>query len=174
MLMIILTGLSGAGKTTLATALQATLARENYPSALIDGDVYRTSVHTDLGFGEADRREHIRRLYNIGYKVHQEGSIPIIAAINPYHDLRAQLGSDGCKLIYIHCALETLISRDTKGLYRKALLPDDHPHKLNDLSGINDRYDVPSNADLVIDTTNETVEQSVTRLAGYVLSLIAS
>jgi adenylylsulfate kinase len=173
--MIMMTGLSGSGKSTLALALQAALTKENIKSEVIDGDVYRHTINKDLGFSEADRRENIRRLFNIAGTAQQQGVIAIVAAINPYNDFRAQLSSSsGAKIVYIKCSIEQLVNRDTKGLYKRAFLPDGHPQKLKDLSGINDRYDIPSDADLVIDTTSETVEQSAIKLVDYVMTVIHS
>ena len=171
--MIMMTGLSGSGKSTLAVALQAALKKENCLSDVIDGDVYRGNLSKDLGFSESDRRENMRRLFNVALTKKELGIIPIIAAINPYDDLRRQLCSGhNVKLIHIHCAVEKLIARDPKGLYKRAFLPDDHPDKITNLTGINDRYDFPSNADMAIDTTNEDVELSVNRLVQYVMKII--
>jgi adenylyl-sulfate kinase len=173
MLMIVFTGLSGAGKSTLAIALQEKLAAVNYESAIIDGDVYRNTICKDLGFSEADRRENIRRLTNVAIEKKQAGIIPIIAAINPFDDLRRELcETNGAILIYIKCSLEKLIQRDTKGLYKKALLPDDAPEKIWNLTGVNDRYDVPSNAGLIIDTGVENMESSAEKLFSYVKSIL--
>lgn len=175
MLIIMMTGLSGSGKSTLALALQSALTKENIKSEVIDGDVYRHTINKDLGFSEADRRENIRRLFNIAGNAQQQGVIAIVAAINPYDDLRAQLSSSSrAKIVYIKCSIEQLVNRDTKGLYKRAFLPHEHPQKLKDLSGINDRYDIPFDAGLVIDTTSETVEQSADRLVDYVMTVIHS
>lgn len=167
------TGLSGAGKSTLAKALQQKLEQENYRTVVIDGDQYRNTLNKDLGFSEADRRENIRRLMIIAEEKKQEGFISIIAAINPFEDQRRQLSQNtGALVIYIKCALDILMERDTKGLYKRAMLPDEHPDKLRNLTGVNDRYDVPAHADIIIDTVGEPVEIAVDRLYNFVLTAI--
>lgn len=171
MLILMFTGLSGAGKSTLAKALQQKLEQENYRTVVIDGDQYRNTLNKDLGFSEADRRENIRRLMIVAGEKKQEGFISIIAAINPFEDQRRQLSQDtGALVIYIKCALDILMERDTKGLYKRAMLPDEHPDKLRNLTGVNDRYDVPAYADMIIDTAGESVEIATDRLYNFVLA----
>ena len=171
MLILMFTGLSGAGKSTLAKVLQQRLEQAGYPAAIIDGDQYRNTLNKDLGFSEADRRENIRRLMNVAKEKKQEGFISIIAAINPFEDQRLQLAQETAALVvYIKCAISTLIERDTKGLYKRAMLPDEHPDKLHNLTGVNDRYDIPAQPDIIIDTEAETIETAVGYLYNFVLS----
>ncbi len=168
---ILLTGLSGAGKSTLAKALLERLQQKNYRVVLIDGDEYRHTLNKDLGFSEAHRRENIRRLLAVAESKLKEGFIPIVAAINPYEDQRCEAVANlGARVVYVKCALELLIERDTKGLYKKGLLPEGHPHKIHNLSGVNDRYDVPVHPHLQIETDKETATQSAARLFTYVLA----
>jgi adenylylsulfate kinase len=171
MLILTLTGLSGAGKSTLALALRERLEQYNYRVAVIDGDAYRHTLHKDLGFSEADRRENIRRLMLVAAEKKQEGFITLLAAINPFEDQRLQLAAaTGALTIYLNCALPVLIARDTKGLYQRALLPDAHPDKLRNLTGVNARYDVPTHPDFIVDTTTEPVETAAERLCDFVLA----
>lgn len=173
MLILMFTGLSGAGKSTLAKALQQKLEQENHRVAVIDGDHYRSTLNKDLGFSEEDRRENIRRLMIVAEEKKQEGFITIIAAINPFEDQRQQLAKEtGAFVVYIKCALPVLVERDTKGLYKRAMLPDEHPDKLHNLTGVNDRYDIPANPDIVIDTAVETVETAAGRLYNFVIAAI--
>lgn len=172
---LLFTGLSGAGKTTLAHALQTALEARSIDSEVIDGDVYRNTINKDLGFSESDRRTNLRRLMAVAVHKAAENKIPIIAAINPFEDLRTELAAKhDAKVIWIKCAVPTLINRDTKGLYRKALLPDGHPEKVHQFSGISDRYDEPVKPDLVIDTEKETIDLSVKKLLDFVLENISS
>lgn len=165
------TGLSGAGKSTLAKALQQKLEQKNHHAVVIDGDQYRNTLNKDLGFSETDRRENIRRLMIVAEEKKQEGFISIIAAINPFEDQRIQLSQDtGALVVYIKCALDILMERDTKGLYKRAMLPEEHPDKLRNLTGVNDRYDVPVHADMIIDTAGEPVEIAADRLYNFVLA----
>lgn len=173
MCIFFLTGLSGAGKSTLAAALQVKLASLRIPAEVIDGDVYRKTTHKDLGFSAADRRENIDRLAKLAHAKSLQGIFSIVAAINPFEDQRMELTNQlGAKIIWIRCNLSTLIERDTKGLYHKALLPDEHPDKIWNLTGVNDSYEEPQHADLVIDTTETSLKQSVTQLENYVLTIL--
>lgn len=170
MLLIQLTGLSGAGKTSIAFRVQQMLLQRDIAAEIIDGDAYRQTICKDLGFTPADRRENIRRLGAIANQKVQQSSIVIIAAINPYEDIREELRQQyDARTVWIHCALDILVERDTKGLYKKALLPAGHPDKISNLSGVNDSYDIPIKADLVIYTHTEDLETSSVRLFAFIL-----
>jgi adenylylsulfate kinase len=169
MFIIQMTGLSGAGKSTLATALKQQLEAIGVAAEVIDADSYRQTICKDLGFSAADRRENIRRLGRIANDYKQKGIVAIIAAINPFEDTRAELREQyGARTIWIRCDLGLLIKRDTKGLYRKALLPDNDPEKIWNLSGVNDPYEVPLHANLVIDTGQADIKTSTQQLITYV------
>ena len=173
MFTIFMTGLSGAGKSTLASALQEKLAGMSINSCVIDGDIYRKTISKDLGFSAADRRENIYRLAETASQLALQGIIPIVAAINPFEDQRIELAKKyNSKMIWIKCDLKKLVERDTKGLYKKALLPDDHPDKLWNLTGVNDPYQKPENPDLTIDTSDVSINDSVKELVSYVAKLL--
>ena len=170
-MLIQLTGLSGAGKTTLAQKVSEELAIIGLSSVVLDGDVYRKTLCKDLGFSYADRIENIRRLGALAYSYTLKGDIAIISAINPFEVGRRELQElYGAKTIWIDCALDILQERDTKGLYKRASLPDGHPEKLDNLTGVNDKYEEPRDADLRISTHLETVEQSAQRIVSYLKS----
>ena len=174
MLLLMFTGWSGAGKSTLANALAARLQQAALPVFVIDGDHYRNTINKALGFSEADRRENIRRLLQLAIEKREQGIITIVAAINPYEDQRQQIKKDtGASIIYIECPVQTLVQGETKGLYQRALLPHNHPQKINNLTGINDRYDVPGNADLQINTAACTVQQATELLFNFVMDQLA-
>lgn len=148
-----LTGLSGAGKTTLSNALLEWGDQHHLKIKLIDGDLYRQTLCKNLGFSKADRLENIARLGNYASSVAADYDYIFIAAINPYEAGRNNLTLKyGALLIWLKCDLETLIKRDPKGLYRKALLPDAHPDKIHNLTGLNDTFEEPAHADLTVDT----------------------
>lgn len=147
------TGLSGAGKTTLSAALLEWGLQQNIAIKLIDGDVYRQSLCKDLGFSKADRLENVARLGAYAASIAANYDFVIIAAINPYEEGRNNLSEKyNAALIWLTCDIETLISRDPKGLYKKALLPDGHPDKIHNLTGLNDTFEIPASPDLIIDT----------------------
>ena len=171
--MIFITGLSGAGKSTLANALHVRLSEMSINSRVIDGDIYRKTVSKSLGFSAADRRKNIYQLAKEAHRLTLQGIVPIVSAINPFEDQRIELAKKyDAKIIFIKCDLKKLMERDTKGLYHKALLPDDHPCKLWNLSGINDPYDIPENPELVIDTSEASVNDSAEQLISYVTTLL--
>ncbi len=171
-----MTGLSGAGKTTLAHAVQEQLTALGHAVDIIDGDVYRQTLCKDLGFSKADRLENIRRLGTVGLDKIDKGIIVILAVINPYEEARALLAaqSSRVKTVYIQCTLSVLKERDTKGLYKRALLPTDDPAHVAHFTGISDPYDIPQKPDLVIDTTLESIETASERLTTAVLGWLGT
>jgi adenylylsulfate kinase len=170
MLIIQLTGLSGSGKTTLSDCVKQKLEDQGLRVEIIDGDKYRKTLCSDLGFSKEDRCENIRRLGRAAYSFNGSCDVVIIAAINPFEQIRNELKLNyGIKTVWINCDIDILIKRDPKGLYKRALLPEDHPEKLKNLTGINDSYDLPVNHDLVINTHTETAEQSGKLLYDFIL-----
>jgi len=165
-------GLSGSGKTTLAERINTLLKQQNIKCEIIDGDVYRKVLCADLGFSKEDRNENIRRLAFVASKLSAHGVITIICAINPYDEIRREITQKypDVKTVYIDCSIDELVRRDTKQLYHKALLPEGHPDKINNLTGINDPFDMPSHCDLVIKTDLETIEESAQRLLQFILA----
>ncbi len=174
MILVQLTGLSGAGKTTLATSTKKQLEYLGYNVEIIDGDEYRKSLCKDLGYSKEDRYENMRRLGFVGLKLVNYNIIVIIAAINPYEEVRSELKkiSNLVKTVWIDCDLETLRCRDTKGLYYRAYLPINHENKIYNLSGVNDPFEIPQNVDFVINTNESNVEDSAKKLLDFILSNI--
>lgn len=155
-------GLSGAGKSTLAARVKEQLVTNGYRVEIIDGDEYRKVICRDLGFSKADREENIRRLAFIAHKFSSQGIIVLISAINPYEHIRQEVAGkyDNVKTVFVDCDLDVLIARDTKGLYKKAMLPEGHPDKLDNLTGVGDTFERPQNPDLVINTGALTEQQA--------------
>jgi adenylylsulfate kinase len=174
MIFIQLTGLSGAGKTTLSYNVKRELEKYGLKTEVIDGDEYRTSLCKDLGFSKADRTENIRRLGFVGKTLARHGVIVLLAAINPYNEIRRELkeNSPFVKTVWVDCNLEVLKERDTKGLYERAFLPKGHPKKLNNLTGVNDPFEIPEDADLIIKTDSETIAESTAKLLNFILENI--
>lgn len=175
MLLIQFTGLSGSGKTTIATMVQEKLAQQGINVEVIDGDDYRKTLCKGLGFSYEDRAENLRRLGIIGKLLLKHNVVSIISAINPFEGIRLELAahSPKVKTIWVRCSMETLVKRDTKGLYKKALLPDGNPDKVYQFTGISDLYEAPKNPDLILDTDKETPEESVSKLTDFILSNIS-
>lgn len=173
MLIIQLTGLSGAGKTTISNYVKNKLGERGQRVEIIDGDRYRKTLCADLGFSRGDRCENIRRLAKAAMSFSDSRDVAIIAAINPFEEIREELRKNyDIKTVWINCNVDVLIKRDTKGLYKRALLPEDHPDKLHNLTGINDSYDQPQNCDMVINTHSESTEQSGDALCSFILENI--
>ncbi len=168
-----MTGLSGAGKSTLSEMVQLKLIELGYKTEIIDGDFYRKNLCKDLGFSKEDRIENIRRLGFVANILAKNKIISIIAAINPFEEIRNELKTKyGAKVIFIDCDLETLTKRDTKGLYKKALLPDNHTDKIFNLTGINDPFNVPIKPDLLISTSELSIVLASQKLIEFILSEI--
>lgn len=165
-MIVLLCGLSGVGKTTLASIVENKLNDVGIWAQTVDGDEYRKTLCKDLGFSRADRCENIRRLGAVADKLSSQGIISVISAINPYEQIRNELKSmyENVKIIHLDCAIYTLIERDTKGLYKRAVLPDGHPEKISNLTGVNDQFEVPKYPDLYINTGINTIEQCSDKL----------
>jgi len=174
-LFIQMTGLSGAGKTTLARLVQQRLKKSGYQVEVIDGDEYRSGLCSDLGFSKKDRNENIKRLGFVAKVLARNNVISIISAINPYEEIREELKEKhgDVKCVYVKCDLEELKIRDTKGLYRKALLPVGHPERIENFTGISDPFEEPNNPDLVIETNTEDIEDSVLKLEKFIIRSVS-
>ena len=175
-MIIQLCGLSGAGKSTLSGMVKKRLQDYGIPAEIIDGDDYRKMLCRDLGFSKADRCENLRRLGFVASKLSAHGIVAIISAINPYNEIRAELASSykDVQTVFVDCPVPSLIQRDTKGLYAKALLPDDHRDKIFNLTGINDPFDIPTNPDLYINTFQKAKEACAGELFSFIMLHLSS
>ncbi len=165
------TGLSGAGKSTVAVAVERRLFNLGYQTYVLDGDNVRHGLNGDLGFSPEDRAENIRRVGEVAALISRAGMLCITAFISPYRSDRdrARLaGGDGFAEIFIKADLATCERRDPKGLYKKARAGD-----IPDFTGISAPYEAPGAPDLVIDTATLTVEEAVERVVEYVQSRFA-
>lgn len=170
-LFVQMTGMSGAGKSTLASNVADRLRGKGYKVEVIDGDEYREGLCSDLGFSMEDRNTNIRRLGFVGNVLARNNVISIIAAINPYDGIREELSKryGGTKTVYVKCNLKTLKDRDTKGLYRRALLPDGDPDKVYNFTGISDPFEAPESPDLLIETDLELLNESAQKLEEFII-----
>jgi adenylyl-sulfate kinase len=156
-----LTGLSGAGKTTLAERLAPALRARGQAVELLDGDVVRTHLSKGLGFSKEDRDTNIRRIGFVAHLLARNGVTVIVSAISPYRavrdEVRALIGD--FVEVYVECPLDELVRRDVKGLYARALRGE-----IANFTGVSDPYEPPLNPELVIHTAQESVEESLSRL----------
>jgi adenylylsulfate kinase len=156
-----LTGLSGAGKTTVARALRSELTSLGYRVETLDGDEVRENLSRGLTFSKEDRETNVRRIGFVARLLARNGVIVLASAISPYRqsrdDVRRSIESDGAQFIevYVRCPLQVLIERDVKGLYKKALAGE-----IENFTGISDPYEAPLAPDVVIDSSAESVEES--------------
>lgn len=159
-----MTGLSGAGKTTLAKAVETRLTEEGYTVEIIDGDEYRAGLCSDLGFSKADRNTNVRRLGFVGRVLARNGVIAIMSAINPYEEVRQEIGGT---LVYIKTGIEAVVERDIKGLYAKAI-----SGEIPNFTGISDPFEDPESPALVIETDKEEEKESLERLYNFIISQV--
>ena len=164
-----MTGLSGAGKSTIAYALEKKLQNENVLCEVLDGDVLRNGINAGLGFTEADRKENIRRTAEIAKLLCNNNFIVICSLITPNNDLpeiaKSILG-DKFKLVHISTSLEICKTRDVKGLYGKAI-----KGEIPNFTGVSAPFDVPEKAHFIIDTQNQSENQSVEALYAFLRNL---
>lgn len=158
------TGLSGAGKSTIAERLEQELVRRGRAVEVLDGDVVRTHLSKGLGFSKEDRDTNIRRIAFVAKLVTRHGGAVITAAISPYAAIRDEAREDispvgGFIEVYVECPLEELVRRDVKGLYEKALRGE-----IKNFTGVSDPYEAPKHPDVVVHTADETVDESLAKI----------
>ena len=161
-----LTGLSGSGKSTVAVAAEAELVNRGRLSYVLDGDNVRHGLNSNLGFSPEDRTENIRRIGEVSKLFTDSGVIVFTSFISPYRadrDQARELFEKGDFIeVYVKADLETCEGRDTKGLYKKA-----RAGEIPEFTGISAPYEEPHKPELVLDTANQTVEESVVELVSF-------
>ncbi len=155
------TGLSGAGKSTIANALKAELELRGRHVELLDGDEVRTHLSKGLGFSKEDRDTNIRRIGYVARLVARSGGVAITAAISPYREVRDEVraATPGFVEVFARCPLDTLVERDVKGLYKKAIAGE-----IANFTGVSDPYEEPLQPEVVCDTSRESVQQSLSKV----------
>jgi adenylyl-sulfate kinase len=161
---VFLTGLSGAGKSTIADALVAELEADGRPVTVLDGDVVRTHLSSELDFSREHRDLNIRRIGWVAGEVVKHGGTVVVAAIAPYEAAREEvrtLVEKHGRFVLVHLAtpLEVCEQRDVKGLYAKA-----RSGEIPGFTGVSDPYEPPARAEVVVDTSVVPVEESVARI----------
>src|SRR5436190_12474308 len=159
------TGLSGAGKTTISKVIEGTLRERRQRLEILDGDVVRENLSKGLGFSKEDRDTNIRRIAFVADLLSRNGVPVITAAISPYRETRREARSlmgDRFIEVYVKASVETCAERDVKGLYEKAF-----SGEIKEFTGVSDPYEAPENPELVLDTEDQTPEESARQILDY-------
>jgi adenylyl-sulfate kinase len=161
---VFLTGLSGAGKSTIADALIADLQHEGRPVTVLDGDVVRTHLSSELSFSKEHRDLNIRRIGFVAGEVVKHGGTVVVAAIAPYEAAREEarkLVEEHGRFVLVHLATPLAVceARDVKGLYAKA-----RAGEIPEFTGVSDPYEPPARAEVTIDTSVTPLAESVARI----------
>jgi len=161
------TGLSGAGKSTIARALAEQLRARGHNLELLDGDVVRQNLTKGLGFSKEDRDENIRRIGFVAHLLTRNGTIAIVSAISPYRAVREEVRQRIGHFVevYVSTPLAVCEARDVKGLYRKA-----RSGEIQQFTGIDDPYEPPLTPEIECQTDRETVQQSLAKIEAALAS----
>jgi adenylylsulfate kinase len=165
------TGLSGSGKSTIALALEHTLVNAGVPCYRLDGDNIRRGLNKNLGFSAEDRTENIRRIGEVCKLFSDGGVVTLASFISPYHAdrdaVRTLHDEDNLEFCEVHvsASLEVCEGRDPHGLYKKA-----RAGEIKGFTGIDDPYEAPEKPELVLDTGELSVEDSVKKCVDYLVS----
>lgn len=163
------TGLSGAGKSTIAHAAEEALHRRGCRTFVFDGDNVRHGLCSDLGFSIEDRHENIRRIGEMSKLFIEAGVIALTAFISPFRAdrerVRRLVATRDFLEIYVKCALDICESRDEKGLYRRA-----RAGEIKEFTGISSPYEEPTHPDLTLDTASQPVDQCVEAVVDLLVS----
>jgi adenylyl-sulfate kinase len=159
-----LTGLSGAGKSSISKALQDQFKNQGIPSIILDGDDLRLNLNADLTFSDKDRIEGARRAAERAKTIIDNGSMAIVALISPFEVQRENakkiVGEERYVEIYVSTPLAVCEARDPKGLYKKA-----REGAIKDMTGIDSRFEVPIHPHIVVDASQESVAEIVNRIS---------
>ncbi len=157
------TGLSGSGKSTLANLVANELRERGHRVEILDGDEVRQNLSKGLGFSKEDRDTNIRRIGWVCHLLARNGVIAISAAISPYRSVRDEVRRQHDRFfeVFVKCPLDVLVERDVKGLYKKAIAGE-----IKGFTGVSDPYEEPLNPELVVDSSVESIDDSLAKLLG--------
>src|ERR687893_1252809 len=162
------TGLSGSGKTTIAHLVEERLLDADVPIEILDGDVVRENLSKGLGFSKEDRDINIRRIAFVAHLLQRNGVFVITAAISPYRAIREEARTmiKDFVEVYADAPIEVCEQRDVKGLYAKA-----RAGEIKGFTGVDDPYEAPENAEVVIKTGEQSVEESAQQVIDKLIEL---
>ena len=162
------TGLSGAGKTTIASALAPELLAAGKRVEFLDGDIVRTHLSKGLGFSREDRDTNVARIAFVAHLLARNGVFVLVAAVSPYRETReaARATIGDFVEVFVAPPLDACVSRDTKGLYKKALAGE-----IPQFTGVSDPYEPPNDPELTLDTTTMDVASAVERVKAKLAEL---
>lgn len=155
------TGLSGAGKTTISRAVEEKLRAQDLKLEILDGDIVRTNLTKGLGFSREDRDENIRRIGFVSHLLTRNGVIVLVSAISPYRSTRDEVRQRIRDFVevYVNAPLAVCEERDVKGLYKKA-----RAGEIANFTGISDPYEPPEAPEIICNTSEEELEESVAKV----------
>ncbi|UOF90559.1 adenylyl-sulfate kinase [Fodinisporobacter ferrooxydans] len=161
-----LTGLSGAGKTTISRLVETELSKSGFRVEVLDGDEIRQYLSKELGFLKEDRQKNIERAAYVAKLLTRNDVIVLASFISPYQKLREYCRREIGSFIevYVKCSLEECIRRDVKHLYKKAL-----NGEIQHFTGISDTFEEPENPDIIVQTDRETPAESASRILDYLI-----
>ncbi len=153
-----LTGLPCSGKTTLSKRLKEELDNRGFKTVHLDADDVRNKLNVDLGFSQQDRKENLRRVAHVSRLFNDNGSLVIASFVSPTNEFREMIKGivGNFKLVFVKCSLKVCEERDVKGMYKKA-----RNGEVKDFTGVSSPFENPSNADIVVDTEHENIEECV-------------
>ena len=162
------TGLSGAGKTTLTNEIVPQHKARGVKVEVLDGDEVRTNLSKGLGFSKEDRDTNIRRIGYVARLLSRNGVGVIVAAISPYREIRAEVRKDiednGAAFVevFVKASLDTLVQRDVKGLYKKAIAGE-----IANFTGVSDPYEEPLTPEILVSSDTEAIAESATKIIDH-------
>ncbi len=166
-----MTGLSGAGKTTIAKYLDEALYKKGYVAQILDGDNIRSGINNNLSFSDADRYENIRRIAEVSKLFMNCGIIIINSFISPTEEIRNMaldvIGEENFIEVFVNAPIEVCEQRDTKGLYAKA-----RKGEIKNFTGIDSPFELPMSAHIEVRTDLQTIEESVKQVMDYLMPVI--
>ena len=163
-----LTGLSGAGKTTLTNEIVPQLKARGVKVEVLDGDEVRTNLSKGLGFSKEDRDTNIRRIGYVARLLSRNGVGVIVAAISPYREVRDEIRQDieanGATFVevFVKASLDTLVQRDVKGLYKKAIAGE-----IANFTGVSDPYEEPLTPEILVSSDTEAIAESAAKIIDH-------